>query len=268
MEKTTLDDDIAEVDPKHSFLHPYQLCGVIKSKTEFYVRHSAMGSEELERDPIWWHIEYKYKDDPEDTTIDRNQTTINKILDEINELDDHAILVYANEAAFAPKMVPLSAELNSFVTKDNMNFQQEVADERARFAAGWNDRYDESEGKEVVGNWFEGDDGWTTSVNPRAEQGYLSSKTLTPDMDVAPPSFENMRPSEECSDEVVEIHLDDEKRAPTEMLEINSGSGMFTGGSNASSETVGRTEDLLMVDANAAEPKAEHVEFLQEKKGT
>lgn len=223
--------------------------------------------EDFKTDPTWWHVEYKYKADPEDTSIDRNQTTIDKILDEISEIDESATLIYANEAAFAPEMVPLSAELDTFIKRDNMNFQQEVADERVRFAAGWRDRYDENEGKEVVGDWFHGGDGWDNPTNAHTEQGYHSSKTLTPDTDVAPPSYQDVLPRQDSSDEVVEIHLDDEKGVSMEMLEINGGTNVFIDGSNASSETVGRSEDLQMADANTAESKAEHVEFVQENKG-
>jgi hypothetical protein len=164
--------------------------------------------------------------------------------------------------------VPLSAELKAFVERDNRSFQQEIANEKARVEADWGAQYNGNEGNEVVGNWYDGEDGWDASGTTPAGHGYQSSKTLTPDTDVDPPSYQGTTTRDEVQEEVVEIHLEDENKNSMEMQEINGGINAWAGVSNASSETVGRVEDVQMVDVGNVNAKVEHAKpAVEERKG-
>lgn len=266
MEETHSDENLSDDAFRHSFTHSYKLCGFAISKTEYFIRQVACYPGELEKQESWWHIEYKYKENPEETSIDRNEVTIDQMLTHIDTFTENAILIYANQAAFTPKPLPLSADLENFIKQDNTNFQQEIANEKARVAASWGAQYDENDGNEIIGNWFNGDSGWGSSNVTPAGHGYQSSKTLTPDTDINPPSYQDVASRDEVQEEVVEIHLEDEKKESMEMQEINGGINVWSGASNASSETVGRIEDVQMMDVGNTVPKAEDAKLAAEQR--
>ena len=241
---------------EHKFKKQYKLSGVAISKTEFYICHPTKEPGQLQNIERWWHIKYTYKDNPDDTQIDRTETTMDRVLADLTEFNEDAILVYANATALEAEPIPLSAALETFVQKDNANFKQEVADAQR----AW-----ETEDTARVGNWFEGDNGWPASNVDRGaftEHAYQSSPTLTPDAEVEPPPYDEVDPP------VTEIHLEEEK--PMEMQEINGGIGVWAGGrSSASSETVGRDDmDMKMEDVDVEEKGAGTVHIEHAGKGT
>jgi hypothetical protein len=229
----------------------------------------------------------------------RTQTNITEVLQDMSEIRENTVLIYASEAAFSALPVPLPAKLEAFVKKDNMSFQQEVA----AAEAAWNEHEkDQDQDNHAVGEWLEGGDGWGNSMD--AKQGYqqeafgstLSSKTLTPSTDPHPPPYRH------DEDEVVNITLSPEHESdqPMEMQEINGGISAWAGTSNASSETAGeehleqepmsdvvvvdgresragnRAEDVLMagtgIDADGegeteTEGETEHIEVVERKGG-
>lgn len=206
-------------------------------------------------------------------TVIREQKDIADVLKDLSEISENTVLVYANETALAPSPAPLTAKLETFVKKDNLNFQQEV--EKAQ-AVWYEDEQNQGDG--AVAEWMQGDNGWDQGFNA----ANLSSKTLTPDTDHDPPAYRD-------EDDVVNITLSPERETeqPMEMQEINGGISAWAGASNASSETVElepmsdvvasdgresrakhRAEDTLMTDAETSrEAKAEHIEVVEKKGG-
>ncbi|KAF1971732.1 hypothetical protein BU23DRAFT_599984 [Bimuria novae-zelandiae CBS 107.79] len=260
MEEPDSDETASEDLSQHKFTRPYKLRGVAKSKTEYYICRPIKDSGPFEKDEAWWSIKYKLQADTNELAdIDYAQKDIKEILNEISELTDPAILVYANETAFTPDPVPLSEKLDAFIKKDNANFQQKVKEDRAAAPAGWGDEYaahgyDQDDGNQVNGNWFEGDNGWGSSNGANAEEyyqqgGFASSKTLTPDTDIEPPPYQD-----EVPDEVVEIHLDEFKGEKGE--------------DGRESRAKNRAEDVEMADAEASAGQTEHIEVVgEERKG-
>ncbi|KAL1608222.1 hypothetical protein SLS60_003161 [Paraconiothyrium brasiliense] len=287
MEGSSSETDTSEHDTQHKFKHPYRLCGVAKSKTEYYICHPVKEPGYLEHDHAWWHIKYELPNSSssseEPASITRDWKDITDVLNDVSKISESTVLVYGNDAAFSPSLTPLSSKLETFVKKDSLNFQQQVATAEA----AWLDQ-GQNEANQVTGDWFEGGDGWHNDVN--AKQGYqkdtfestLSSKTLTPETDPNPPAYHD-------EDDVINITLspEHEHEQPMEMQEINGGISAWAGASNASSETVGlepmsdvvpsdgresraknRAEDVLMADAGTAEEgRTEHIEVVEKKGG-
>ncbi|KAJ4353818.1 uncharacterized protein N0V89_005548 [Didymosphaeria variabile] len=285
LEEANSETDTTECNTQHKFNHPYRLCGVAKSKTEYYICHPVKEPGHLEKDHAWWHIKYDVPNSSsgseEPASIIRDWKDITDVLEDVSTISESTVLVYANDAAFLPSLTSLSPKLETFVKKDNLNFQQKVATAEA---AWLNQGQNEASQKD----WFEGGDGWDN--DEIAKQGYqkdtfgstLSSKTLTPDTDPNPPAYHD-------EDDVVNITLspEHESEQPMEMQEINGGISAWAGASNASSETVGlepmsdivpsdgrqsraknRAEDVLMEDAETDEEgKTEHIEVLKKKGG-
>ncbi|KAL5382755.1 hypothetical protein DPSP01_006314 [Paraphaeosphaeria sporulosa] len=236
------DQGALEYDTQHKFAHPYWLCGVAKSNTEYYICHPAKESGNPEMDYAWWHIQYtlpKTAADGEYASIVRSRKDIADVLADMSEINESTVLVYASDAAFSAEPIPLSAKLQTFVKKDNASFQQALAVARAE----WDEVNDQN-----VTDWI-ADDGWG---NDDAKQGYqqdtfgstLSSKTLTPSTD---PNDPHPYPSD---DGVVDITLSPEHESdqPMEMQEVNGGISAWAGTSNASSETVGVEPPVSMED--------------------
>ncbi|KAJ4303081.1 ATP-binding cassette glutathione S-conjugate transporter ycf1 [Kalmusia sp. IMI 367209] len=242
MEQSDQVSGLSESASQHKFAHPYKLCGVATSSSDFYVCHPANPSNEPDAKQ-WWHISYFYSTADDTATVERQHN----VLKEVSENSERALIVYANNAATSSEPKPLSAKLETFVKKDNANFQQEVAREEAMWGSNFNS------GNEVVGDWMNNaENDWnTTNTEPHHAQvgSTLSSATLTPNTD--------------NEDDSVPIEL------PIEMQEVNGGIAAWAGISNASSETVGiepmdlpsdgrksqasmRTDDVQMVDADMA----------------
>ncbi|KAL5399550.1 hypothetical protein PMIN06_008051 [Paraphaeosphaeria minitans] len=237
------DQDALEYGTQHKFAHPYWLCGVAKSSTEYYICHPVKEPGSLEKDYAWWHIQYtlpKTAADGEYASITRNRKDIADVLADMSEINENTVLVYASDAAFAAEPIPLSAKLETFVNKDNVSFQQAVEVARAEWYEVQNDQ--------DVTDWM-ADNGWG---NGDAKQGYqqdtlgstLSSKTLTPSTD---PNKSPPYPGDDC---VVDITLSPEHESDQsmEMQEINGGISAWAGTSNASSETIGVGPPVSMED--------------------
>lgn len=249
----------------------------------------------FEKDYTWWHVQYtlpKTAADGEHASIVRNQKDITDVLADMSEINEDTILVYASDAAFSASPLKLSAKLETFVKKDNVSFQQEVAAAQAEWlnAAG----QDPYQNGQTVEDWM-ADDGWGNGGD--AKQGYqqdtfgstLSSKTLTPSTDP------NNPPTYPGDDGVVDITLSPERESdqPMEMQEINGGISAWAGNSNASSETVGlepletlepmsdvvvndgresraavHVEDLVMGDTDTStNGEVKHIEIVEKKGG-
>ncbi|KAF2446190.1 hypothetical protein P171DRAFT_254103 [Karstenula rhodostoma CBS 690.94] len=289
LEETDSDEDASVNGTQHKFAHPYRLCGVAKSNTEYYICHPNNPGN-LEKGHAWWHIQYtlpKTASDGDHASIVRDPKDISDVLADMSEIIENTVLVYASDAAFSASPIPLSAKLETFVKKDNMKFQQEVA---AAEAAWYSESEDPYQNDQAVTDWLGTDDGWDNGVN--AKQGYkqdtlgstLSSKTLTPSTDP------NNPPPYPGEDGVVDITLSPEHESdqPMEMQEINGGISAWAGTSNTSSETVGleplepmsdvvesdgresragiHLEDLLMEDTDA-DGEVEHIEVVEKKGG-
>jgi hypothetical protein len=259
----------------------------------------------FEKDHAWWHVQYRLpitSADGDFASIMRTQTDIAEVLQDMSEISEKTVLVYASDAAFSTSPIPLPPKLETFVKKDNMSFQQEVAAAEAAWTKQDQDQ-DQDRGNQAFVDWSEGGNGWGNETD--AKQGYqqgtfgstLSSKTLTPSTDPHPPPYHD-------EDEVVNITLspEHESEQPVEMQEINGGISAWAGASNASSETVGleplevepmsdvvvgdgresrtgnRAEDVLMADPGAdadadgegeteTEGETEHIEVVERKGG-
>ncbi|KAI4929111.1 hypothetical protein J4E85_005735 [Alternaria conjuncta] len=227
--------------PEDAMKRPYQLWGVATRRDVVYVRHPDIKSD-IPNATQWWRMQYD--SESANPVIRRDPLSLQEVIERATTEAGSALLVYANEDATAAEPLPLPKPLQDFAKKDNLNFLHELQEN----ATGWEGYGDY--GNTATGGWdntnppaFE-DNGWSeisakefnSSSRPRNDSN-MSSATLTPNTEI-----------------------DDDAPVTQEMVETNRSGGAGTM-SSASSETVGRGDDLMDIDAGVHEKLQSHVRF-------
>ena len=227
--------------PEDAMERPYHLWGVATRRDVVYVRHPDIKSD-IPNATQWWRMQYD--SESANPVIRRDPLSLQEVIERATTEAGSALLVYANEDATAAEPLPLPKPLQDFAKKDNLNFLHELQEN----ATGWEGYGDY--GNTATGGWdntnppaFE-DNGWSeisakefnSSSRPRNDSN-MSSATLTPNTEI-----------------------DDDAPVTQEMVETNRSGGAGTM-SSASSETVGRGDDLMDIDAGGNEKLQSHVRF-------
>jgi hypothetical protein len=218
--------------PEDAMERPYQLWGVATRRDVVYIRHPDIKSD-IPRATQWWRMQYD--SESANPIIRRDRLSLQEVIERATTESASALLVYANEDATTADPLPLPEPLRDFTNKDNINFLREMQEN----LSGW-ESYGGDYGNVAQGGWdttdppaFEEDNEWTeisakefNSSRPRNDSN-MSSATLTPNTEI-----------------------DDDAPVAQEMIETNR--GMRGGGvgnmSSASSETVGRGDDVMDID--------------------
>jgi hypothetical protein len=274
-------------DTTYTGSHPYALWGLATSSLDYYIFRSSDGPDgPSERQ--WWHIKYIY--DGDDASITRTRVLHEEVLSKASSDSGRVLLVYANEAATSVTPISLSASLEKFVKKDNLNWLQDYQDQNS----GWTD--DNAE----AGSWMNSgehkvNDDWMTDEPPGYDGAHgdhynwnsMSAKEFHEQADSGVSST-TLTPNTEVDDDGVDV---------VEMQEINGGNTAWTDPtlSNASSDALGvvdpmdisdetkpnqeatEEKDVEMADADAdtnadagatkAESRVEHIEMVEKKGG-
>ncbi|KAI4918611.1 hypothetical protein J4E90_002997 [Alternaria incomplexa] len=227
--------------PEDAMKRPYQLWGVATRRDVVYVRHPDIKSD-IPNATQWWRMQYD--SESANPVIRRDPLSLQEVIERATTEAGSALLVYANEDATAAEPLPLPKPLQDFAKRDNLNFLHELQEN----ATGWEGYGDY--GNTATGGWdntnppaFE-DNGWSeisakefnSSSRPRNDSN-MSSATLTPNTEI-----------------------DDDAPVTQEMVETNRSGGAGTM-SSASSETVGRGDDLMDIDAGVHEKMQSQVRF-------
>lgn len=284
----------------HQSKHPYKLCGVSTRPNVYYFLHPNPKSSDPSVNQ-WWRIEYHIMGT--EAAILSEKTSLSSVLEKASKEHNSALLVYANENAISAPPISLSEPLDQFVKNDNiylMEEQQGGWEQQPEGAiepiGGWPDEKVDENPPTYVDDWAHY--GGSTSVfgnqfyDTKANKNPFEQQSLAFDddgvqMDSSGMSSATLTPNTEFEDEGLGGEM------ATEMQEVNGGIAAWAGGmSNTSSETVGREtrevgdqsgsipmsdidmEDVELGDKDAdvvkkenEEPRAQHVEMVEEKKG-
>ncbi|RMZ73264.1 ubiquitin interaction motif [Pyrenophora seminiperda CCB06] len=247
--------------PEDAMQHPYHLWGVATRRDVVYVRHPDIKSD-VPRATQWWRMQYD--SESSNPIIRRDRLSLQEVIERATTESASALLVYANDEAVSAEPLPLPKPLEDFVKRDNLNFLEEL--QKSSEATGWEDYVDY--GDQVQGEWdkttgFEEDNDWSQITakefhSSRARNdSNMSSATLTPNTEV------------------------DEGQ---EMVETNRGASVVAGMmSNASSGTIGRSDNAMDIDTDKLqskvsfsdvdmedaleEPRKQHIEVVEKKGG-
>jgi hypothetical protein len=245
--------------PEDAMRHPYYLHGVATRRDVVYLLHPDVESN-IPGAKQWWRMQYD--SESANPTIRRDKLSLDEVIERATTESASALLVYANEAATSvDPLLSLPQPLQDFVKKDNLIFMEELQ----KTVADWDNDY----GDEATGRWddpppdteWKGGSGWSPdlSVNKQFDtrdrtNSNMSSATLTPNTEI-------------------------EDDAPG----ADRGRDAVRRTSSASSETVGRSDDVMDIDGAKAqakvsfsdvdmadvqeEPRMEHVEIAEKKGG-
>jgi len=236
--------------PQDAMQHAYQLCGVATRRDVIYVLHPDTASN-VPGAKQWWRIQYDNESGM--ANMIRDRVDKQQVLERAASEAASALLIYANDAAMSEKPIPLPKPLEDFVKKDKLCFLEELQKSHDLGSGnGWEDF-----GDEVRGDWDKTGDppeynhDWA-NISSRQyhdeknkQSSGMSSATLTPNTEM---DGEGVR----------------------EMVEVNGGVDAMAG---LRSDPMGldtQNRDTQMVDVKevpADEPKAQHIEFAEEKGG-
>lgn len=239
--------------------HPYRLWGVATRRDVVYVRHPDIKSD-VPRATQWWRMQYD--SESSNPIIRRDRLSLQEVIERATTESASALLVYANDAATSAEPIPLPKPLEDFAKRDNLNFLEEL---QKSTSGAWGDYGDY--GNVAQGGWdkdppFDDDNDWSQisakEFHSRTRNdSNMSSATLTPNTEV-----------------------DDAQ----EMVETNRGASAVAGMiSSASSETIGRSDDAMDIDADKlqskvslsdldmqdgyGQPSKQHIEVVEKKGG-
>jgi len=246
--------------PEDAMQHPYHLWGVATRRDVVYIRHPDINSD-IPRATQWWRMQYD--SESSNPVIRRDRLSLQEVIERATTESASALLVYANDEAISVEPIPLPKPLEDFAKRDNLNFLEEL--QKISDGTGWEDFGDYS--NVAQGGWdkepgFEEDNGWSQITakefhSRTRNDSNMSSATLTPNTEV------------------------DEGQ---EMVETNRGASAVAGMmSSASSETIGRGDDAMDLDADKLqgkvsfsdvdmqdvleEPRKQHIEVVEKKGG-
>ena len=236
--------------PQDAMQHPYQLCGVATRRDVIYLLHPDTASN-VPGAKQWWRIQY----DNESGTanIIRDRVDQQQVLERATSEAASGLLIYANDAAMSERPIPLPKPLEDFVKKDKLCFLEELQRGHDLGSGnGWEDF-----GDKVRGDWDKTGDppeynhDW---ANISSRQYHAEKSKQSPGMSSA-----TLTPNTEIDGEGVR-----------EMVEVNGGVDTMAGLRNDPMELDSQNRDTQMVDVKevpADEPKAQHIEFAEEKGG-
>ncbi|CAN9338054.1 unnamed protein product [Alternaria alternata] len=200
--------------PEDAMNRPYELWGVATRRDVVYIRHPDINSN-TPNATQWWRMQYD--SESANPIIRRDRLSLSEVIERATTESASALLVYANDAATTADPLPIPKALEDFAKKDNLNFLRELQESRT----GWEDYggVDENGWSEISAKEFSS----STGGRPRNDSN-MSSATLTPNTEIE----------------------DDEQQ---QMVE--TGARGATNMSNASSETVGRGDDVMDLDGES-----------------
>ncbi|XP_014550761.1 hypothetical protein COCVIDRAFT_114639 [Bipolaris victoriae FI3] len=234
--------------PEDAMHYPYHLHGVATRRDVVYVRHPDIQSD-VPGAMQWWRMQYD--SESSNPIIRRDRLTLQEVIERATTESASALLVYANDDAMSVEPIPLAKPLLDFVKRDNLNFLEELQ-KNATGWEGYNDydnagqtSWDNSTvrwDKPPVGDWVEDtfpadNNEWsqisTKELHNRARNdSNMSSATLTPNTEVG-----------------------DDNDASGAATQPNLARPAVSQLSNASSETVGRSDDAMDVDTQKLQNK-------------
>lgn len=237
--------------PEDAMHHPYQLQGVATRRDVVYVRHPDIKSD-VPGAMQWWRMQYD--SESSNPTIRRDRLSLQEVIERATTESASALLVYANDDAISVEPTPLPKPLLDFVKRDNLNFLEELQKD----ATSWESYNDygnvaQTDWDTTTARWDKAPEGdWEDATVPDDSNGWsqvsakelksrarndsnISSATLTPNTEIDDP--DNTIPGARDT-----TQPDTVTRAASQI-------------SNASSETIGKTEDAMDVDTQKLQNK-------------
>ncbi|KAI1513324.1 hypothetical protein L13192_01292 [Pyrenophora tritici-repentis] len=246
--------------PEDAMQYAYHLWGVATRRDVVYVRHPDIQSD-IPRATQWWRMQYD--SESSNPVIRRDRLSLQEVIERATTESASALLVYANDEAVSTEPIPLPKPLEAFTKRDNLSFLEEL--QKVSDGDDWETFGDY--GNVAQGGWdknagLEEDNDWSQITakefhSRTRNDSNMSSATLTPNTEV------------------------DEGQ---EMVETNRGASVVAGMmSGASSETIGRSDDAMDIDADKLqskvsfsdvdmedaleEPRKQHIEAVEKKGG-
>ncbi|KAF1933599.1 uncharacterized protein M421DRAFT_200965 [Didymella exigua CBS 183.55] len=237
--------------PQDAMHHPYQLCGVATRRDVIYLLHPDTASN-VPGAKQWWRIQY----DNESGTanIIRDRVDQQQVLERATSEAASVLLIYANKAAMSEKPIPLAKPLEDFVKKDKLCFLEELQKSHGLDSGNaWEDFGDEMKGD------------WDKASNPPGynhDWANISSRQFHDEMS---------KQSSGMSSATLTPNTEMDGEGVREMVEVNGGMDAMAGlRSDPMAVDTQASRDTQMVDVkeiHAEEPKAQHIEFAQNKGG-
>ncbi|USP75751.1 hypothetical protein yc1106_03025 [Curvularia clavata] len=237
--------------PEDAMHHPYHLQGVATRRDVVYVRHPDIKSD-VPGAMQWWRMQYD--SESSNPTIRRDRLSLQEVIERATTESASALLVYANDDAMSVEPTPLPKPLLDFVKRDNLNFLEELQKDATNWEA-FNDYGDvtQTEWDANQGRWDPAPEGdWEEATVPDDSNGWsqvsakeLKSRTRN-DSNI---SSTTLTPNTEIDD------TDHTASGARDMAQPDIGTSAASQLSSASSETVGRSDDVMDLDSQRLQNK-------------
>ncbi|KAL6160318.1 hypothetical protein ACJBU6_01660 [Exserohilum turcicum] len=226
--------------PEDAMHHPYHLHGVATRRDVLYVRHPDIKSD-VPGALQWWRMQYD--SESSNPIIRRDRLSLQEVIDRATTESASALLVYANDDAISVEPTLLPKPLLDFVKRDNLNFLEELQKSATDWEAfGDYDNVAETDWDSGKPRWDkDSTQQWREDTLPEDTWNQIPAKEFdSRDLNDSNMSSATLTPNTE---------IEDDTSSAAQQQQQHTASNTVAAPSNASSETIGRSDDVMEIDA-------------------